>query len=261
MQTRPLSKHIGEMIENKHIADFTDSDIVDLKRLLFYRKAVFLEDQFLTKRQQLELGHKLKTNPDSILIDQDIDNSKVYNYGETWHSDRDYSKSLPTYTIFQINKLPSNTLTGSTEFADMVALYNYGISKALRETLKNLTATHEHIALEKVLFESNSEHILGRRIFQSIHPIVLQTKFDNEIAESLLISPAHVTRINELHEDESNAILDALYSKLHLYTEFHYLHRWKEGSIVIWDNRLCTHRGLKDFNPGDVRLASRVVVH
>jgi alpha-ketoglutarate-dependent taurine dioxygenase len=257
IRSRSLTKYIGEMIEDKHLTEYTDDDINDLKKLLFYRKAVFFEDQNLTKQQLRDLGNKLKSAPDSQVYDQDLNSTEEYRYGETWHSDRDYKDALPLYTALQINILPENKLTGATEFADMVALHNFGISKSLQNMLKGMTAIHEHKVKEIEL----SPGIFGRRVYTATHPVVLETSHDDISVHSLFLNPAHVTKIIEFDLIESTAILKLIYEKLYLLTEFHYMHRWKEGSLVIWNNRLCNHRGLKDFRRDEIRLASRVVIY
>lgn len=256
IKSRPLTKYIGEMVEDKHLTEYTDDDINDLKKLLFYRKAVFFEDQNLTKQQLRDLGNKLKSAPDAQVHEQDLNSTEEYRYGETWHSDKDYEHEFPLYTAFQINLLPEDKLTGATEFADMVALYNFGISKALQNTLKDMTAIHEHKAQEIEL----SPGIFGRRTYKATHPVVLETSHDDISVHSLFLNPAHVSKIIELDLIESTAILKLIYEKLYLLTEFHYVHRWKEGSLVIWNNRLCNHRGLKDFRRDEVRLASRITI-
>ena len=257
IKSRPLTRFIGEMVEDKHLTEYTDEDINDLKKLLFYRKAVFFEDQNLTKEQLKELGRRLKSSPYAQLIEQDINSAEVFNYGETWHSDRDYLETLPWYTAFQLNRLPENKLTGATEFADMVSLYNFGMSQVLQDILREQTAIHEHLIRERHI----PEGFVERTFHRAVHPVVLKTDFENESAYSLFLNPCHVKRIIELYKDESEAILKAIYEKLYLHTEFHYVHRWKEGSLVIWNNRLCNHRGIKDFSRGEIRLASRVLIY
>jgi alpha-ketoglutarate-dependent taurine dioxygenase len=246
------------MVEDKHLSEYTDSDINDLKKILFYRKAVFFENQNLTKQQLKELGDRLKSSPNAEVVEQDINSQTEYDYGSQWHSDRDYLQTLPLYTIFQVNALPENKLTGATEFVDMVALYNHALSNVLQDALKNLTATHEYLMSESDLGQDNN---IIRKLKKAIHPVVLKTDFENQSVYSLFLNPAHVKRIIELQANESEAILKVIYEKLYLYTEFHYTHRWKEGSLVIWNNRLCNHRGLKDFDRNEIRLASRVVVY
>jgi sulfonate dioxygenase len=250
------------MVENKHLSKLDNDELLDLKRLLFYRKAVFFDNQFLSRTQITELAHRLKSTPTSEIFEQDIDYTQNYQYGSTWHSDCEYRNIPPAYTIFQITKLPNNSLAGATEFADMVSLYKYGISNELKPLLKMLTATYEHVSLKKTLFDTpQGDNVIGKQIYTVSHPVILNTTHDNTSVESLFISPAHTIKINNLPYEESDAILEALFKKIYFYTEYHYVHRWKEGSVVIWNNRLCSHRGLKDFLPNDMRVAMRAVVY
>ncbi len=262
IQSYPLTQYIGEMVQNKHLSKLDNNDLTILKRLLFYRKAVFFENQFLSREQITALAHRLKSTPTSEIFEQDIDYSETYHYGSTWHSDCEYRNTPPAYTIFQITKLPENSFAGATEFTDMVSLYKYGTSAELKSLLKTLTATYEHVSLKRNLFNTpQGDSVIGKQVYTVSHPIVLSTTCDNTTAESLFISPAHTTKINNLREEESDAILGALFKKIYFYTEYHYTHHWKEGSVVIWNNRLCSHRGLKDFLPEDVRIAMRAVVY
>ena len=203
------------------------------------------------------MGDRLKSSHDAQIYEQDINSAEVYDYGASWHSDRDYFQTLPLYTAFQVNVLPENKLTGATEFADMASLYEFSVSLVLQDTLRNLTATHEYLTLEHEM----SPGVIGRRLHQATHPVVLKTDFETDSVYSLFLNPAHVRKIIELHENESEAILKVIYEKLYLYTELHYVHRWKEGSLAIWNNRLCTHRGLKDFPREEIRIASRIVIY
>lgn len=257
LNSRALSPFIGEMVEDKHLSEYTDNDIDYLKRLLFYRKAVFFENQHLTKEQLLKLGVRLKSCDQATINEEDISSVEHYDYGSGWHSDCDYFQLPPPYTIFQVNKLPENKLAGGTEFADMVSLYEYRVSSTFKSMLNNLTAIHEYTKNETQV----EDGIVVRKFHTATHPVVLKTDFEDKSVNSLFVNPSHVKRIVELQPRESDAILQTLYEKIYLFTEFHYVHRWKEGSLVIWNNRLCAHRGLKDFVKDQIRIASRVVVY
>lgn len=262
IQSTQLSKYIGDLVNNKHVTDLSDTEIEELKKLLFERKAIFFEDQFCSKEQLSEFAKRLKTNFSKPNFEQDIDNSVSYHYGNAWHSDRDYEKDLPTYTVFQINKLPSNKITGATEFLDMVAFYNYGLSKPLTHLLDGCTVLHEH-KTEDVKLKQNidGDVIVYNPIIRTIHPAILETTYNEITVKSVFVNPAHTISLRELYRQESDNILNSIYTRMYYCTEFQYRHHWKEGSLVIWDNRLCQHKGIKDFEPNDVRQSSRIVVY
>jgi alpha-ketoglutarate-dependent taurine dioxygenase len=252
---------IGAMIENQHLTDFTEQDIYDLKKILFYRKVVFFENQNLTRTQIKELGEKLKVDTETSVYVEDLDNSINHDYGSGWHSDKDYETKLPNYTIFQMEQLSSIPMSGDTEFLDMVNFYNYAHSDHIKQLLEQLTATHEHTRNENKFIDDLGQSMIQKFNYLAVHPVVLETSFEDKTVCSLFLNPTHVTKINELKKIESDAILDAIFKKMAMSSELQYRHRWKKGSLVIWNNRLCLHRALKDFYEGDIRRAIRAVVY
>jgi len=73
----------------------------------------------------------------------------------------------------------------------------------------------------------------------------------------LFVNPTYTRHIVGLPPDESDAILTFLFQ--HSVKEhFTYRHHWREGDLLMWDNRSTMHRVLNDF-PGR-RLMYRVSV-
>jgi taurine dioxygenase len=58
--------------------------------------------------------------------------------------------------------------------------------------------------------------------------------------KALFVSEHFTTRIVGLPEDESRALLDALFTHS-TQPEFVYRHAWREGDMVFWDNRSVMH--------------------
>jgi len=65
-------------------------------------------------------------------------------------------------------------------------------------------------------------------------------------------------RILELPEAESEAILEELFAFIERCADV-YVHAWRPGDTVVWDNRCVTH-ARNDFDPGQRRLLKRVSV-
>ena len=55
------------------------------------------------------------------------------------------------------------------------------------------------------------------------------------------------------------ALLDELFAH-QLRPEFIYRHRWRQGDLVIWDNRAVNHRACGGYDDGDIRLMHRTTV-
>jgi len=59
-------------------------------------------------------------------------------------------------------------------------------------------------------------------------------------------------RITGLTKDDSAGLLDAIYAHVSQ-PRFAYLHQWRAGDILLWDNRCCVHRR-EAFDPAERRL-------
>lgn len=70
------------------------------------------------------------------------------------------------------------------------------------------------------------------------HPIVRTHPESGRPA--LFVSEHFTTRVIDLPEDESRALLDALFQH-GTQPEFVYRHRWRAGDLVFWDNRSVLH--------------------
>ena len=49
-------------------------------------------------------------------------------------------------------------------------------------------------------------------------------------------------------------------SRASLEPRFQYRHVWRQGDVVIWDNRCTMHKANADYPEGERRLMHRVVV-
>jgi len=58
---------------------------------------------------------------------------------------------------------------------------------------------------------------------------------------------------------ESQALLDDLL-KRSIQPEFMYLHKWRKGDVLLWDNRAAMHKAHFDYDPSEHRLLYRVLV-
>jgi len=59
-------------------------------------------------------------------------------------------------------------------------------------------------------------------------------------------------RITGLDKAASAALLDAIYDHI-AQPRFSYIHQWRAGDILLWDNRCCAHRR-ESFDPAERRL-------
>lgn len=253
--SRPLSVNIGEVILNKHVTELDKNDIDEIKFLLNFKKAVFFNKQFLNENQIIELGKKLSNSLSERLECQTIDSTQNYYYGSGWHSDLSYKDTIPNYTIFQIEFISENT-TGDTEFCDTVSLYNYGFSSYYKLMLDNLLASHRYLS-----FSRRQNGIEMQTYHYAEHPVVLKTLVNGTEIKSIFANESHTDKILNVRSTESDSILSYIFNSINQYTEFKYRHNWKNGDLVIWNNRLSQHKAIKDFPKDVLRIAKRCLVY
>jgi taurine dioxygenase len=77
--------------------------------------------------------------------------------------------------------------------------------------------------------------------------------------KALYVSPRFTIGIEGLAEEAADEILDYLFAH-QVRHEFVYRHRWKDGDLVIWDNRCIIHHATGGFAFPDVRTMHRTVI-
>ena len=142
-----------------------------------------------------------------------------------WHTDKPYHPAPPSLTILHAVEVPPAQAGpgGATEFANAALAY---------DTLPE--ATKRRIAGLRVAF---------RPVFDPggaavAHPLV---RTHPETGRKSLYLGNHATHIVGLPETESAALLAALLEHA-TQPEFVYAHRWRQGDLLIWDNRVLLHR-------------------
>jgi len=89
------------------------------------------------------------------------------------------------------------------------------------------------------------------------HPIFLTHPITGR--KVLYANPGYAMRINELPEDESDALLAFLF-KHQLQDKFCYVHEWTEGDVLMWDNLGTLHQAWPDYTADEHRLIKRCQV-
>ena len=77
--------------------------------------------------------------------------------------------------------------------------------------------------------------------------------------KSLYLNPNRMEQIVGLDRVESDRLLDMLIAHA-TQAKYEYRHTWRQGDIVIWDNRCTMHKANADYPDGERRLMHRVIV-
>jgi alpha-ketoglutarate-dependent 2,4-dichlorophenoxyacetate dioxygenase len=218
--------------------------IVDtIRAAILTHHVVVFPDQSLTREQQAafaanfgrveahggERGEKKRVDVAHVLSNVDADGaptirlSPAANYH--WHTDKPYRPAPPSLTLLYAVEVPPAGAGhgGDTEFANTALAYD-----ALAEDAKRRTAGL------RVVFRP----AFDARLPAIDHPLV---RTHPETGRKALYIGNHATHIAGMPQAEGAALLAELLAHA-TRPEFVYIHRWRVGDLVIWDNRVLLHR-------------------
>ena len=160
--------------------------------------------------------------------------SKAANYH--WHTDKPYHPAPPMLTMLRAVEVPPKGAGrgGDSEFANTALAYD-----ALPDETKR------RIAALRVVFRPAFDD--SRPAIN--HPLV---RTHPDTGRKALYLGNHSTHILGMPETEGRVLLDELLAHA-TQPRFVYVHRWRVGDLVMWDNRCLLHRVVVDAAMGQYR--------
>ena len=122
---------------------------------------------------------------------------------------------------------------------------------------KQLARTPECAEVNIISSEDRDELGDSRKMPEATHPLV-RTHPETR-RKSLYLNPNRMERIVGLEREQSDRLLDELITHA-IQPKYQYRHVWRQGDIVIWDNRCTMHKANADYPDGERRLMHRVIV-
>lgn len=159
---------------------------------------------------------------------------------EQWHADSSFREVPSTASLFYGAICPPEG--GETWFLDAVSAYET-LPEALKARIEGLKAVHCLFTLT----EWNRRHTpdrapmdeARRKLWPPVaHPLVRTHPVTGR--QSLFLCPAVISHIEGMSIEDSRDLIETLME--HAGQErFVYRHAWREGDLVIWDNRCTLH--------------------
>lgn len=151
-----------------------------------------------------------------------------------WHTDLEYMPEPQVYSVLYGLEIPSQG--GETEWCDLTAAY-----EALDEETKDRVQSWQVVRW------------YTRRIPQVSHPAVRRHPITGK--RNLYVSPSLCRYIEGMDQEEGKGlILDMV--KHATQPRFCYVHKWREGDVLVWDN-LCTLHRRHGFDVQERRVVRR----
>jgi len=170
---------------------------------------------------------------------------------ERFHTDSPFN-TLPTKWSFLLGyEVPPEG--ADTLFADTRAAYD-DLPQATKDRIEGLVAEHDmFVALERTGVKFGDDAM--RRMFPMLpHPLVRRSANGRKT----LYLGWHAVGIVGWPVTEAQALLDELFA-FATREKYLYAHKWRQGDMIIWDNRCTMHNAVNDYH-GQRRVMHRVTI-
>ncbi|MFV0294905.1 MAG: TauD/TfdA dioxygenase family protein [Hyphomicrobiaceae bacterium] len=244
--TRPLSPAdvaaIHAAMDKFAVLVFHDQSLTDESQLAFTQSLGTIEMAIGVSLRKPEEQRLPNTFADVSNLDKDgrpfarDDRRRLYALGnQLWHSDSSFKAVPAKYSLLHGRKVALKG--GNTEFADMRAAYD-----ALDQDTKVLC---EELICEHSQMFSRAKHgfvEFSAEERERMKPVLQRLVREHPaIGRKSLYLSSHAGRIVGWPEPEAKAFLMDL-TEHATQPEFKYVHKWRDGDLVMWDNRTTMHR-------------------
>jgi len=213
--------------------------------------------QFGAPMLRKQLAHTPECIEVNIISSEDRDElgdgKKIVN-GANWHTDDSFMREPCSLTMLYGVVVPS--VGGDTQFTNMYAAYE-DMSPATKARIDALKVIHKYSSSRKLSRISTRPAEEMAAMPEATHPLV-RTHPETR-RKSLYLNPNRMEQIVGLERAESDRLLDELIAHS-TQPKYQYRHVWRQGDIVIWDNRCTMHKANADYPEGERRLMHRVIV-
>ena len=255
----PISSALGAQIDGVDLTQPLSLEHRDaIEQALLKHQVIFFKNQPVTPQQQARFAanfgdlhiHPIYPNvpeqPEVLVLDTAVTDVRD---NAMWHTDVTFLPTPALGAVLSAKQLPA--FGGDTLWASGIAAFE-GLSKPLQVLLDGLTATHDFtksFPLER--FGSTPEDFARweqtRKSNPPLsHPVIRTHPVSGR--KALFVNEGFTTRINELSDLESEAILKLLFAHA-TRPEYTIRWRWQENDVAFWDNRVTQHYAVDDYRP------------
>ncbi len=146
---------------------------------------------------------------------------------------------------------------GSTQFVSAAAAYD-SLPEAMKTRLDGLRAVHQVAGRRKRTGTGQQDNHLREQQPSVIHPVVRTHPFTGR--KCLYVNKGECQAIEGVETDEALALVDDLADRI-VAPPFRYVHQWRVGDLLMWDNCSVQHLATFDYEwPKHRRLMHRITV-
>ena len=271
LQTEKLGGHMAVAVSGIDLARLDSPDAqANLRRLLNDNLVLCVRGQklappafrdamarFGTPMRRLQLAATSECDEVNIISSEDRDvlgdGKKLVN-GASWHTDDSFMREPCSLTMLYGVIVPP--IGGDTQFVNMYAAYE-ALSPEVKMRIDGLKVIHKYQSSRQTNRVSKRPEGEMKAMPEATHPLVRTHPETGR--KALYLNANRMEQIVGMDRAESDRLLDELIAHA-IKPEFQYRHKWRQGDVVIWDNRCTMHKANADYAEGERRLMHRVIV-
>ncbi len=183
-----------------------------------------------------ELYDASNLDSDGEIIDPASPRAKFSKGNELFHADSSFNEMPSKWSILRGVTVPPEK--GDTQFVDLRHVYDE-LPQVTKDRIENLVA-HHSFAASRIKGGVSAEE--AERIRQAM-PGALQpmVRISPNGRKTLFIA-SHAFRVEGMSDEEGLALIEELLA-FASQPQYIFAHKWRQGDMLIWDNRCMLHRG------------------
>lgn len=171
-----------------------------------------------------------------------------------WHTDDSYFETPAKATMLQGLSLPHSG--GETRFCNTRKAYE-DLSDEMKLGIDNLQAVHSYDTRRARARAPARSEVEQRETPDVVHPLV-RTHEDTG-KRAIYFNSNRTDSIVAMDRERSDALLDQIHGHI-TQPQYRYDHVWRQGDILLWDNRCLIHSVNVDFPVGQRRVHQRILL-
>ena len=258
MDIRPLTSHTGVEVRGLDLKETVGQEEKEkLQKLLANHAVVVFRDQKLSPPEYMKAAQVFGeimpqmlerfTLPDYPLVgfvsseDTDKPGGKRIIRGEQYHTDHSNFAAPPKATMLHAVTIPS--VGGDTQFVNVHASYEDLPAEKMRK-IDSLKVLHVYLSSRSPRRKAVLTEEEKKRIPETWQPLV--PRHPESGRKGLYLNTAHMEHIEGMADEEAFALIGDLMAHA-TQPKYEYRHKWRDGDMVIWDNRSVMHQANGDY--------------
>ncbi|MFE2120302.1 TauD/TfdA dioxygenase family protein [Rhodococcus aetherivorans] len=257
LEITPLTGTIGASVEGIRLDEPLDATVFDeLHEAFLTHCTLVFPDQHIKPSAQVEFArwwgdpvvtamlNPLDGNPEVVQI---ANVKKETTATEAWHYDAAFTEVPPKISILSAVTVP---VGGDTMWSNQYHAYER-LSPDMRRVLDTLRIRFHGTRLGRMLEVAKAD------IPSAVHPLVRTHPETGR--KALYVGHRENVCIEGWTREEGEALLEYLYRNS-VSPDNVYRHSWREGDVVMWDNRCTMHYAVHGYGDQE-RVLNRVTLH